>query len=220
MKSCRITTIIFDAGGVLLYIRRRRNEIARNLLLSMGYEEERIEKALSIGEAFDEEYFMKHPWMYNWKDERQWLEDHYNAIAEAVDPESDYLGDKLFMLTFDTNEYKLFPETIEVLEVLKKDYSLGVISNALPSLDWSFDALGIRKYFKNIVISAYEGVEKPNKDIFIKGVERLDCNFEECIFIDDKLENVQAAEDLGMKGFYLDRKKDDLKALFDLLSDI
>lgn len=220
MINGKLSTIIFDAGGVLLYIKRRRNEIAKGLLLSMGYEEEKIRQALRIGEAFDAEYFNKHPWIYNWKEERQWLTGHYNTIAEAIDKDNEHLGDKLFMLTFDTNEYYLYPETIEVLEVLKEKYSLGVISNALPSLDWAFDSLGIRKYFKSVVISAYEGVEKPNKDIYIKGVDRLGCKFEECIFIDDKLENVQAAMSLGMKGFYLDRQKDNLKGLFDLLGDM
>jgi HAD superfamily hydrolase (TIGR01509 family) len=220
MIDCKLSTIVFDAGGVLLYIRRRRNEIAKRLLLSIGYEEEKIEEALRIGEAFDEEYFNKNPWIYNWKEERQWLTGHYNAIANAIDKDNEHLGDKLFMLTFDTNEYYLYPETIEVLEALKERYCLGVISNALPSLDWAFDSLGIRKYFKSVVISAYEGVEKPNKDIYIKGVERLGCKFQECIFIDDKLENVQAAMSLGMKGFYLDRQKDNLKGLFDLLDDM
>ena len=96
---------------------------------------------------------------------------------------------------------------------------MGIISNALPSLDWSFDTLKIRKYFQNIIISAYEGVDKPNKAIYVLGVKKLGCKFEECIFIDDKIENVEAAESLGMKGFYLDRKKDTLKVLIDLLSN-
>ena len=218
MSIHKISTIIFDAGGVLLYIRRKRNDIAKNLLLSMGYETESINRALILGNEFDEKYFSNQTWIYNWKEEKDWLVGHYNTIAKSVDENNDYLGEQLFMLTFDTNEYVLYPEVIDILEILKESYKLGIISNALPSLDWSFDTLKIRKYFQNIIISAYEGVDKPDKAIYVSGVKKLGCKFEECIFIDDKIENVEAAESLGMKGFYLDRKKDTLKALMDLLS--
>lgn len=219
MSVRSISTIIFDAGGVLLFIKRRRSDIAKGLLLSMGYEIEAINQALQIGDEFDEKYFSNHTWIYNWKEEKEWLLGRYNVIAKYLDENNDNLGDKLFMLTFDTNEYALYPETVEVLESLKDNFKLGIISNALPSLDWSFDTLQIRKYFKDIIISAYEGVEKPNKAIYVSGIEKLGCKFEECIFIDDKIENVKAAECLGMRGFYLDRNKDTLKALKDLLED-
>jgi HAD superfamily hydrolase (TIGR01509 family) len=219
MSINKISTIIFDAGGVLLYIKRKRNDIAKDLLLSMGYEIESINRALILGNEFDEKYFSNQTWIYNWKEEKDWLLGHYNTIAKSIDENNDYLGEQLFMLTFDTNEYVLYPEVIDILETLKENYRLGIISNALPSLDWSFDTLKIRKYFQNIIISAYEGVDKPDKAIYISGVKKLGCKFEECIFIDDKIENVEAAQSLGMKGFYLDRKKDTLKSLMDLLSN-
>lgn len=214
----KISTVIFDAGGVLIYIKRRRNEIAQSLLLSMGYTIENIDIALKVGNEFDKNYFSNQKWIHNWKEEKEWLSGHYNAIAKSIDENNKDLSDKLFMLTFDTNEYVLYPEVIDTLESLKDDYKLGIISNALPSLDWSLDSLDIRKYFDNIIISSYEGVEKPDKDIYIAGVEKLGSMFEECIFIDDKIENVRTAESLGMKGLYLDREKDTLKALIDFLN--
>ncbi|KYH35529.1 phosphatase [Clostridium tepidiprofundi DSM 19306] len=219
MSISKISTIIFDAGGVLLYIKRRRNDIVKELLLSMGYNIDSINNAIMAGNEFDEKYFSNEARIYNWKDEKNWLIGHYNAIAKCVDEKNDYLADKLFMLTFDTYEYVIYPKVIEVLETLKDNYKLGIISNALPSLDWAFDTLGIRKYFDNIIISAYEGVEKPDETIYFSAVDKLGCKFEECIFIDDKIENVQAAEKLGMKGFYLDRKEYTLKAVLDLLDD-
>jgi epoxide hydrolase-like predicted phosphatase len=217
VSTCKISTIIFDAGGVLLYINRRRNDIARNLLLSVGYDNEVINRALKAGEDFDEKYFRNNRDISNWKEEKNWLRGHYNAIANAVDERNECLGDKLFMLTFDTYEYILYPETIELLENLKNHYKLGILSNALPSLDWAFDNLGIRKYFDNIIISAYEGIEKPNKEIYITAVERLESKFEECIFIDDRIENVKTAESLGIRAFHLNREKDTLKVLLELL---
>lgn len=215
--SIKIDTVIFDAGGVLIYIKRRRNEIVKNILLSMGYLIDNIDKAIEVGNEFDKDYFVNQNWIFNWVEEKEWLLGHYNAIAKSIDKNNTDLRDKLFMLTFDTNEYILYTEVIGVLESLKDDYKLGIISNALPSLDWSFDTLGIRKYFDEVIISAYEGVEKPDTSIYISGVKRLGSKFEECIFIDDKIENVRAAESLGMKGFHLDREKDTLESLIDIL---
>jgi epoxide hydrolase-like predicted phosphatase len=219
MSINKISTVIFDAGGVLIYIKRRRNDIAKKLLLSMGYTMENVDRALRIGNEFDEKFFSNQEWIYNWEKEKEWLLGRYNAIARSIDENNMNLRDRLFMLTFDTNEYALYPEVIDTLESLKGNYKLGIISNALPSLDWSFDTLGIREYFEEVVISAYEGVEKPDKAIYVSGVRKLGSRFEECIFIDDRIENVKAAEGLGMKGFHLDRDKDTLKALIDLLNN-
>ncbi len=217
MNTNKISTVIFDAGGVLIYIKRKRNDIAKKLLLSMGYRLEDVNSAIKAGIEFDKKYFSVHPYINNWKQEKKWLLGHYNSIAKEIDEKNSFLADKLFILTFDTYKYVMYPETIEVLEALKDDYKLAIISNALPSLDWSFDALDIRKYFENITISAYEGVEKPDKDIYISAIKNLGCQFEECIFIDDRIENVKAAESLGMKGFHIDRSKDTLNVVFDIL---
>lgn len=219
MVKNKITTVVFDAGGVLLYINRRRKDIVRSLLSSMGYASESIDRALDAGNEFDIKYFENKPYIHSWEDEKDWLTGRYSAIAKSIDRDNGSLLDKLFMLTFDTFQYFLYPEVRDVLEYLKKDYKLGVISNALPSLDWAFDALDIRKYFHSIIISAYEGAEKPCRDIYISGVRKLNCRFEECIFVDDRIENVEAAQNLGMRGFLLDRNKDTLKVLIGLLDN-
>jgi putative hydrolase of the HAD superfamily len=101
----------------------------------------------------------------------------------------------------------LFQEVIGVLEELRSNYRLGVISNAMPSMDWIFDRLGIRKYFESIILSAFVNESKPGEAIFNIALNKLQINKDESIFIDDKTENIEGAKRVGIRSFQLDREK-------------
>lgn len=73
-------------------------------------------------------------------------------------------------------------------------------------MDWVFDLLDIRKYFETIIISSFVGVSKPENGIYEFALNSLGVMAEECLFIDDKLKNVELAMKIGFKGLYLDRK--------------
>lgn len=103
------------------------------------------------------------------------------------------------------NHCVLYPEVIDVLEKLSKQYKLGVISNAFPGLDQVFDKLNIRKYFDAIVISAFVGKAKPERLIYEVALREIKSEPNECLFIDNKAEYVEAAKDMGMKGIHIDR---------------
>lgn len=206
MKNIKkVDTIIFDAGGVLFYINEFRNPIIKRVLSSMGYEEKVIEKALLSGKQFDSNYFDNNGDIYTWQDEKKWLKAKYSSIANVGDNTNTELADKLMILAFDTFQYKLFEDTVNTLEKLKSKYYLSVLSNATASLDWAFDYLDIRKYFDKVIISSYEKCNKPNKDLYIIALNKLNKKPEQCIFIDDRIENIEAAEDLGIESFHLVR---------------
>lgn len=201
-----IDTIIFDAGGVIFYINEFRNQIIKRVLFSIGYKEKVIEKALLSGKKFDSNYFDEYGDICTWQDEKKWLEAKYSFIANVVDNGNTELADRLMILAFDTFQYKLFEDTVPTLEKLKSKYNLSVLSNATASLDWAFDYLDIRKYFDKVIISSYEKCIKPNEELYIIALNKLSKSPEQCIFIDDKIENVEAARDLGIKSFHLVRK--------------
>ncbi|MBI9107584.1 MAG: HAD-IA family hydrolase [Spirochaetales bacterium] len=203
----KVDTIIFDAGGVLIYIEETRDSILRRLLKSSGYEEMTTTNALSILPEFDREYFKHNDEIINWKDEKEWWKRRCDKIAEIIDPNSEELKDKLFCLALDSFQYKLYEETIEILEILKGKYELVILSNATATLDWCFDLLDIRKYFKAVIISSYEKCVKPDVEIYKITLKKICRKPEQCIFIDDRRSNVETAEKLGMKGFLLKREK-------------
>ena len=203
----KIENIFFDAGGVLFFIRNKRDVVVRKLLLSIGYPEGAVEEALAAGNEFDKVYLMDIDWFYTWDEEEAWLKGRYDAIAQSVYSHNKVLGRKLFMLTVDTIHYEMYPETVRILEELSSKYNMSVISNALPSLDWAFDHLDLRKYFQKVIISAYEGMDKPDSRIYESALEQTGYDRTKTIFIDDKIENVEAAINLGMQGYHRDREK-------------
>jgi 2-haloacid dehalogenase len=56
--------------------------------------------------------------------------------------------------------------------------------------------------FDGVVISGEEGVIKPEPEIYHILLDRYELVTENCFFIDDNLENVKTAENLGMKGHH------------------
>jgi putative hydrolase of the HAD superfamily len=66
--------------------------------------------------------------------------------------------------------------------------------------------LGIEKYFETILISEWEGMKKPDHEIFEKALKQLNVLANECVYIGDHRENdIKAARKVGMKTIW---KKD------------
>lgn len=80
-------------------------------------------------------------------------------------------------------------------------------------MDWIFDRLGIRKYFDSIILSAFVKEEKPGEAIYNIALNHAKAIKEESIFIDDKIENIEGAERVGIRGINLDRNRVNLLEL-------
>lgn len=201
-----VDTIIFDAGGVLFYINEYRNAVMSRILTSKGFSQEKIKSALDLGAEFDRYYFSRGNDIVDWKDEKKWLTLRTDVISKALDDDDQTLADQLKYLALDTFQYTLFDETIEILERLKSNYKLTVLSNATASLDWAFDYLGIRQYFDEVIISSYEKCAKPSEKIYNIALNKVNRDPDQCIFIDDKVENVEVAQSIGLNTFHLKRE--------------
>ena len=110
------------------------------------------------------------------------------------------------------NEFKnscvAFPNLISMLEALKGDnLVLGIITNGYGQFQMdNVRALGIEQYFDVIIISEWEGIKKPNPQIFNRALEKLEVSPSECIFMGDHPENdVKGAQNVGMMSVW---KKD------------
>lgn len=88
---------------------------------------------------------------------------------------------------------------IDFVSSVSKHYKMAIISN--DSSRWSkylrkkFD---INKYFDVISISGDLKIRKPDESIFCLTIEQLGCKAEECLYIDDREENLEAASKVGM----------------------
>ena len=74
-------------------------------------------------------------------------------------------------------------------------------------------------YFEGTVVSGDEKVRKPYKKIYEILLNRFDLKPQHCVFIDDSMDNVKGAENIGIKGIHYknsDQLRKDLK-LYKLL---
>lgn len=203
----KVKVIFFDAGGVLFDTFIKGDDRVRRLLEARGFQ--RAEIDLAIGKAKR----ITMPFITTWLEEKSYFEHYYGTIAEALGATE--LSVELFFCAHYVNHCELFPEAAGVLEALSGNYRLAIISNATPSMDWVFDRLDIRKYFHTIILSAHVKTEKPDEAIYKIALERLQAESIDCIFIDDKLENVESASRVGIRAFHLDREKQDLRDLLE-----
>ena len=94
-------------------------------------------------------------------------------------------------------------QLINAIRTLRRNYRTGLISNAFSDLNFHLrETLGIAEIFDEIIISAEIGMVKPDPGIYYYALERLNCKPEEAVFIDDKLENIVAAQQIGMHGIH------------------
>lgn len=98
-----------------------------------------------------------------------------------------------------TSKRKLKRPMVKLLAELHQHYQTGILSNAgTQTRGLMVDVLGLDKLVEDIVISAEEGVSKPDPAIFQIALERLNASAETSLFLDDYLPNVEAARALGM----------------------
>lgn len=110
---------------------------------------------------------------------------------------------------------KEYLDTIEISEgffefinSIKGEYKLAIISN--DSSRWSHylrEKFGLNKYFDVISISGDLKMQKPDEGIFKHTIEKLGVKAEECIYIDDREGNLEAAKKVGMKPVLLNSRK-------------
>ena len=105
--------------------------------------------------------------------------------------------------------FQLYPDTVPVLEKLTNNgITLGIISDAWPSLHNKYITLGIRHYFKSFTVSAEVGCCKPDELIYRKAIDEIGITPEHLLFVDDDLDNVKNAIRTGMNGIVMLRSKD------------
>ncbi len=197
MKSMK--AVIFDLDGTLL---NRDESVKRFIEDQYG----RLRKYL--GHIPKEKYTARFIELdnrgYVWKDKvYQQLVNEYNISTLTAD----------YLLQDYLNEFNKhcvpFPNLLSTLEHLKNsNLSLGIITNGFGQFQMdNIKALRIDSYFDAILVSEWEGIKKPDPQIFHRALERLQVKPFESIYVGDHPTNdVKAARDAGMKAIW---KKDD-----------
>ncbi len=99
---------------------------------------------------------------------------------------------------------KFFPETMQTMDYLKKQgIKIGLLSNALPNLEGTGSAL----VDENMGFTSFDlKMLKPDVKIYETMLNKLNAKPEEVIFVDDKEENVNSANSIGINGIVYKRE--------------
>ncbi len=94
---------------------------------------------------------------------------------------------------------RLNRELADYLSSLRGRFTTAILSNAGTSSRAMFsDVYGLDKISDVMIISAEEGVAKPDQRIYQVAVDRLEVEPQEALFLDDLSENVESARAFGM----------------------
>ena len=98
--------------------------------------------------------------------------------------------------------------TEELIKALKADgrYRLFVLSNMSHEFIEFLRRVPVYRHFDGEVVSCEEGICKPEPEIYRLLLERYALAPAETLFIDDRPENVEAAEREGIVGFHYTRR--------------
>ena len=142
------------------------------------------------------------------EEEREQFRTAYTILIETLgvkSPTEDLLADILRPFEEGTG-MEPFEDTRRVLEDISlRGLKLGIVSDNWPSLDRRYRQFGLRHYFDAFVISAVLGCWKPSEPMYATAVEEIGLPPESLMFVDDRLENVEAAVRLGMRGVVISR---------------
>ncbi|WPP48500.1 HAD family hydrolase [Catalinimonas niigatensis] len=190
----KIHTVIFDLGGVLI-------DWNPKYLYSKVFSDEK-----------EIDFFLKEICHSEWNRAQDGGRSFADASHERITAYPKY--EQAIRCYFDRWEEMLggaIEENVEILCQLhqQKNVDLYAITN------WSHETFPIAlnkydflHYFKDIVVSGTEKLLKPEEAIYRLLLKRNSLTPEHCVFIDDVLENVEGAQNMGMSGIHLSAETD------------
>ena len=198
-----IRAVIFDLGGVLL---RTENRTPReHLATSLGMTYDELSQVIFNSESARLATVGKVTTQTHWEKVQETLSlspDEFSRVPTEFWG-GDYLDENL----------------VEYLRTLRANYRTALLSNAWDDLRGMVESRWkIADVFDEIIISAAVGVAKPDPRIYRITIERLGVAPQESVFVDDFIENVEAARAAGLYAIHFqdsDQARIELKTLLD-----
>ena len=188
-----ITTLFFDVGGVVLtngWDHVSREEAANHFQYDYDAVEEQHQRVaqpfecgqISLGHYLKEVIFFR---------ERPFSKDEFIRFMET--------------------QSQPHRSSIQVISQLAKQshYQLATVNNESLHLNlYRINTFNLTNYFSAFFSSCFLGVTKPECEIFQKALHITQRAGAQCLFIDDREENVAAAQQCGIRGVHLPHPED------------
>jgi len=210
----RIRAIVFDCYSTLIDIKtdESKEEIFHHLSLYLQYygvkiDAEKLKTALALER---EEFLRSRQETYGEID----LEVVFGNILKREGLNNSFLAESCCRLlrVLSRERLQLFPDSIPVLEEMKKDsYPIGIVSDAQKVFCLAEgEMLGLNRFFDCIVMSTHFGFRKPDPRLFTIACTLLGIPPTESVYIgNDPETDVKGAQGVGMQTILLDRQKRD-----------
>ncbi len=172
--------VLFDYDGTLLDSTAVTYESFRKAFSGLGY------RNLDL-EFFRREFSMNHKEMYRKmsvkKDDVKRVEDIWWGYWDAM-----------------RGGIKLFPETVPTLEKLNLlGVGMGLVSDGKGArIRGDLERFRIKKYFSVVVAREDANENKPSPKSLLMALDRINKRGEECIYVGDRVEDIQAGRAAGM----------------------
>lgn len=178
-----IKNIVFDMGNVIL---RWDPQYIASRLTDNPDEQIMIEKDL-----FGSKYW-------------QMLDQGLISVDEVIKE----LGNNPVLINGLLHWHDYFEPYLEMIPLVKElkqqGYQIYLLSNCSVQFDDYCKKVEAFKYFDGFYISARYQLLKPNIKIYQDFLNRFDLTGEECLFIDDVIDNVEGAKMAGMSAYLHD----------------
>jgi len=188
-KLRKIRAIIFDIGGV---IQSLRWETVTNQLVD-------IKPDLTMDRFRSAFYYRKEHFFGLYEVSKMSNSDFWSMVADRLDmgaADAPRLSEALSCLYGPVDG-----ELMSLIRELKGKYSLYILSNSCPELKRCVEAnREIYEIFDGIYYSFEIGLKKPDRRSYEFVLEKNNLLPEECVMVDDTTANINAAEELGIKG--------------------
>ena len=176
-----IKAFIFDVGGVLV---KRTQKCVRLAARFFKVDRESVIQAMAKYRAPVQKGFISE-------------KEFWRQVAKELGKELE--GKKLeeaAVLFKKCRPAKYYSSVIRLVKELKsKGFRTAVLTNTVPS----HAKESLYSLFDVRIVSYEVGMRKPEKEIYLYALKKLKTKPEETVFIDDKEENVRAAEELGLQ---------------------
>lgn len=199
----KITTIIFDLGGVLI-------DWSPAYVFLKEFRGDRIKM----------DWFLDHICAWDWNANQDSGYLLATATEERVTMFPEY--EELIRMYYGRWEEMLGFAHEDTLGILKKlvgdpNYRLLALTNwssetwpkAIAKFTWL-------QWFDGILVSGQEGMRKPFPEIYELLISRYNINKDKTVFIDDSVDNIEGGEAVGLKGIHFKNSEILIRQLSDL----
>ena len=202
MAAAAYKAIIFDMGGVLIKTvdRSFRTALASQFgmtyeqLESLVYASDSANQAM-VGEISENEHFI-------------------NVLNKLGVPE---FGIRNFQEAFWGGD-DIDNELVSLISILKQQFKLGLLSNAMDSTRfWLTEKYNLLRFFDVSIFSGEVKMAKPGFEIYQLILDQLEVKAQESIFIDDFIENIEAANHLGITTIHYQTTSQTIKRINELI---